>query len=414
MKRGNIESVTTSDKTFSGIIKLEDAKKYDFFAIGIGDNNNTKIQIYVKNISVHKRNKGNLIVDGAITTDKLAAHAVTAAKINVKDLFAQDITATGTIRGVTLRGSKGEIGGFEINSTRLYSVDSSGTYAAYFGSYDFNKTNAFVAQTKVNGSWVNTLEMRYDGSIISRDKKNTNYRTTIQEGTVTCTGNDGWSTSTTVELRNGEIWFYRNKDSIEASIGFDEHGQNSNSATARVTRINASNSGLLLSCQNTPGLYIYKNSLRAWVNLDMNHKSIINSSDERLKTNILPFTSSVLPELGRLGIVSYEWKETGEQVKAGFTAQNMQSVFPELVEANDAGILGIKTLELMPYVVKGVQELTNKTEELQEQIKKVRCQQEGDTISLRAQVSSLQYQLQQAFNQLAIQAEQIKKLQAEG
>lgn len=414
MKRGNIESVTTSDKTFSGIIKLEDAKKYDFFAIGIGDNNNTKIQIYVKNISVHKRNKGNLIVDGAITTDKLAAHAVTAAKINVKDLFAQDITATGTIRGVTLRGSKGEIGGFEINSTRLYSVDSSGTYAAYFGSYDFNKTNAFVAQTKVNGSWVNTLEMRYDGSIISRDKKNTNYRTTIQEGTVTCTGNDGWSTSTTVELRNGEIWFYRNKDSIEASIGFDEHGQNSNSATARVTRINASNSGLLLSCQNTPGLYIYKNSLRAWVNLDMNHKSIINSSDERLKTNILPFTSSVLPELGRLGIVSYEWKETGEQVKAGFTAQNMQSVFPELVEANDAGILGIKTLELMPYVVKGVQELTNKTEELQEQIKKVRCQQEGDTISLRAQVSSLQYQLQQAFNQLAIQAEQIKKLQVEG
>lgn len=414
MKRGNIESVTTSDKTFSGIIKLEDAKKYDFFAIGIGDNNNTKIQIYVKNISVHKRNKGNLIVDGAITTDKLAAHAVTAAKINVKDLFAQDITATGTIRGVTLRGSKGEIGGFEINSTRLYSVDSSGTYAAYFGSYDFNKTNAFVAQTKVNGSWVNTLEMRYDGSIISRDKKNTNYRTTIQEGTVTCTGNDGWSTSTTVELRNGEIWFYRNKDSIEASIGFDEHGQNSNSATARVTRINASNSGLLLSCQNTPGLYIYKNSLRAWVNLDMNHKSIINSSDERLKTNILPFTSSVLLELGRLGIVSYEWKETGEQVKAGFTAQNMQSVFPELVEANDAGILGIKTLELMPYVVKGVQELSSKAEDLQEQIKKVRCRQEGDTISLRAQVSSLQYQLQQAFNQLAIQAEQIKKLQAEG
>ena len=414
MHQGTNVQITTSDKTFSGTIKMGSVRQYGFYAVGINDVSDTKIQIYAKNISLHKRNKGNLIVDGAITTDKLAAQAVTAAKINVKDLFAQDITATGTIRGVTLRGSKGEIGGFQINSTRLYSVDSSGAYAAYFGSYDFNKTNAFVAQTKVNGSWVNTLEMRYDGSIISRDKKNTNYRTTIQEGTVTCTGNDGWSTSTTVELRNGEIWFYRNKDSIEASIGFDEHGQNSNSATARVTRINASNSGLLLSCQNTPGLYIYKNSLRAWVNLDMNHKSIINSSDECLKTNILPFTRSVLPELGRLGIVSYAWKETGEQVKAGFTAQNMQSVFPELVEANDAGILGIKTLELMPYVVKGVQELTNKTEELQEQIKKVRCQQEGDTISLRTQVSSLQYQLQQAFSQLAIQAEQIKKLQAEG
>ena len=424
MHQGTNVQITTSDKTFSGTIKLGSIRQHGFYAVGINDASDTKIQIYAKNISLHKRNKGNLIVDGAITaskiasgsitTDKLAAQAVTAAKINVKDLFAQDITATGTIRGVTLQGSKGEIGGFQINSTRLYSVDSSGTYAAYFGSYDFNKINAFVAQTKVNENWVNVLEMRYDGSIISRDKKNTNYRTTIQEGTVTCTGNDGWSASTTVELRNGEIWFYRNKDSIEASIGFDEHGQNSNSATARVTRINASNSGLLLSCQNTPGLYIYKNSLRAWVNLDMNHKSIINSSDERLKTNIVPFAKSVLPELSRLGIVSYAWKETGEQVKAGFTAQNMQSVFPELVEANDAGILGIKTLELMPYVIKGVQELSSKAEDLQEQIKKVRCQQEGDTISLRAQVSSLQYQLQQAFNQLAIQAEQIKKLQAEG
>ena len=424
MHQGTNVQITTSDKTFSGTIKLGSVRQHGFYAVGINDVSNTKIQIYAKNISLHKRNKGNLIVDGAITaskiasgsvtTDKLAAQAVTAAKINVKDLFAQDITATGTIRGVTLQGTKGEIGGFQINSTRLYSVDSSGTYAAYFGSYDFNKTNVFVAQTKVGGTWVNTVEMRYDGSIISRNKANTNYRTTIREGTVTCTGNDGWSTSTTVELRNGEIWFYRNKDSIEASLGFDEHGQNSNSTTARVTRINASNNGLLLSCQNSPGLYIYKNSMMAWVNLDMNHHSIINSSDERLKTNILPFTKSVLPELSRLGIVSYAWKETGEQVKAGFTAQNMQSVFPELVEANDAGILGIKTLELMPYVVKGVQELSSKAEDLQEQIKKVRCRQEGDTISLRAQVSSLQYQLQQAFNQLAIQAEQIKKLQAEG
>ena len=424
MHQGTNVQITTSDKTFSGTIKLGSVRQHGFYAVGINDVSNTKIQIYAKNISLHKRNKGNLIVDGAITaskiasgsvtTDKLAAQAVTAAKINVKDLFAQDITATGTIRGVTLQGTKGEIGGFQINSTRLYSVDSSGTYAAYFGSYDFNKTNVFVAQTKVGGTWVNTVEMRYDGSIISRNKANTNYRTTIREGTVTCTGNDGWSTSTTVELRNGEIWFYRNKDSIEASLGFDEYGQNSNSTTARVTRINASNNGLLLSCQNSPGLYIYKNSMMAWVNLDMNHHSIINSSDERLKTNILPFTKSVLPELSRLGIVSYAWKETGEQVKAGFTAQNMQSVFPELVEANDAGILGIKTLELMPYVVKGVQELSSKAEDLQEQIKKVRCRQEGDTISLRAQVSSLQYQLQQAFNQLAIQAEQIKKLQAEG
>lgn len=420
MHQGTNVQITTSDKTFSGTIKLGSIRQHGFYAVGINDVSDTKIQIYAKNISLHKRNKGNLIVDGAITaskiasgsitTDKLAAQAVTAAKINAKDLFAQDITATGTIRGVTLQGTKGEIGGFQINSTRLYSVDSSGTYAAYFGSYDFNKTNAFVAQTKVNGSWINTIEMRYDGSVISRKKTNTNVRVTLADGGVICQGS-----AVSVELRDGEIKMYRkNAPNEGAEFVFTEYGDIETGKSDWATQILTKTDALNLGGGGEVTLQLWRNEIRALANLDMSSHSIINSSDERLKTNILPFTRSLLPELSRLGIVSYAWKETGEQVKAGFTAQNMQSVFPELVEANDAGILGIKTLELMPYVIKGVQELSSKAEDLQEQIKKVRCQQEGDTISLRAQVSSLQYQLQQAFNQLAIQAEQIKKLQAEG
>lgn len=44
----------------------------------------------------------------AVSADKLAANAVTAAKINVTDLFAQNITATGTITGVNIKGATGE------------------------------------------------------------------------------------------------------------------------------------------------------------------------------------------------------------------------------------------------------------------------------------------------------------------
>ncbi|MCD8382779.1 MAG: phage tail protein [Clostridiales bacterium] len=51
------------------------------------------------------------IASAAITTDKLAANAVTAAKIDVTDLFAQDITATGTITGVTIKGATGDFSG---------------------------------------------------------------------------------------------------------------------------------------------------------------------------------------------------------------------------------------------------------------------------------------------------------------
>lgn len=67
------------------------------------------------------------IAAGAITTAKLAAQAVTAEKINVLDLFAQEITATGTITGATLRSAKiysteGEIGGFTIEPGAIYSA----------------------------------------------------------------------------------------------------------------------------------------------------------------------------------------------------------------------------------------------------------------------------------------------------
>lgn len=44
------------------------------------------------------------IASGTITGNEIKAKAITAAKIDVMDLFAQDITATGTIRGVNLVG----------------------------------------------------------------------------------------------------------------------------------------------------------------------------------------------------------------------------------------------------------------------------------------------------------------------
>ena len=49
--------------------------------------------------------KADHIESGAITTDKLAAKAVKAEKIDVDNLFAQDITATGTITGAQLIGA---------------------------------------------------------------------------------------------------------------------------------------------------------------------------------------------------------------------------------------------------------------------------------------------------------------------
>lgn len=54
---------------------------------------------------------GRIITTGYISADRIAAGSITADKIDVNSIFAKDITATGTITGVTLKGAKGEFSG---------------------------------------------------------------------------------------------------------------------------------------------------------------------------------------------------------------------------------------------------------------------------------------------------------------
>lgn len=67
------------------------------------------------------------IGSNAITTAKLAAEAVTAVKIDVDDLFAQNITATGTITGARLRtassGARVEMS-TSANSFKIYDASA--------------------------------------------------------------------------------------------------------------------------------------------------------------------------------------------------------------------------------------------------------------------------------------------------
>lgn len=81
---------------------------------------------------------GNVKVSGEMIVD----YSITASKINVADLFAQDITATGSITGVNLIGatgsfsgkitaSEGEIAGWKVTTSRLLKENTeSGLYVA--------------------------------------------------------------------------------------------------------------------------------------------------------------------------------------------------------------------------------------------------------------------------------------------
>lgn len=69
------------------------------------------------------------------------------------------------------------------------------------------------------------------------------------------------------------------------------------------------------------------------------------TSDERLKTNI-EVISSAIEKVEKINGVTFEWKESG-QASAGVIAQNVESVFPQLVVGEETktvnynGLIGV-------------------------------------------------------------------------
>lgn len=81
------------------------------------------------------------------------------------------------------------------------------------------------------------------------------------------------------------------------------------------------------------------------------------NSDSRLKQNIVPLNGS-LQNLQRLNGYRYNWKAATADttVQTGLLAQEVQSVFPELVKENDKGILSVNYTGLVPHLLEGLKE----------------------------------------------------------
>ena len=96
--------------------------------------------------------------------------------------------------------------------------------------------------------------------------------------------------------------------------------------------------------------------------------SFHESSDARWKKNIRPFTEPVFDKLNGLEICSYDWidETKGSSVVAGIIAQNLQTVFPDLITTDDDGYLYISQYGLIPYLVKALQEANARIKNLED------------------------------------------------
>lgn len=91
-------------------------------------------------------------------------------------------------------------------------------------------------------------------------------------------------------------------------------------------------------------------------------------SDRRYKNNIEDSTVSGLDIVNSLKTYSYRKEYDGkiEDIACGIMAQDVQKYAPEAFFENPDGAYSYRTFELVPYLIKAIQELNQRLEKLEE------------------------------------------------
>ncbi len=102
--------------------------------------------------------------------------------------------------------------------------------------------------------------------------------------------------------------------------------------------------------------------------IDPTNTSLICSSDERLKNNILTLDNSLEKIMGLRG-VSFEWiSQSDGDRHLGFIAQEVQEVIPEMVFEGEDGFLTVGSNMLLPILTNAIQEQQVQIEALAESV----------------------------------------------
>lgn len=96
------------------------------------------------------------------------------------------------------------------------------------------------------------------------------------------------------------------------------------------------------------------------------------SSDSRLKDNLQPIENNI----NKLNAYKYTWNENADKDKVGkedygLIAQEVQEVYPEIVQKRSDGYLGINYIKLVPILFSYIKDLNNEITNLTNRIQKL-------------------------------------------
>ena len=290
---------------------------------------------------------------GSVTSTILGANSVTADKVLMdqamarrfvsSDIFTDTLAAKNAfinklrsvvVSATLLEGYKGRIGGFQI-----------GTHDKDPSTYWITGTNQFaVGMSNGSSKWEQTALWVNWGDDWGKVGDNAWY--VKRTGEMHCRNTAHfWKTPVVHgDLRVGGHIYYINEN--DKTGGYWMY-------SPAFTKIDKYNGYLYF--------YDFNERQSDWIPLN---KEI---SDRRYKTNIKDSEISALDVVDKLKTYSYrkEYDDKVEDIACGIMAQDVQKYAPEAFYENPDGAYSYRTFELVPYLIKAIQELNQKVERLE-------------------------------------------------
>ena len=308
----------------------------------------TAIDGYFKRLFVGDARIGKLNTDiiesNSITADKVIMDSAMAKKIVSSDVFTDQLAAKNAfinklrsvvVSATLLEGFKGRIGGFQIGT---HDKDPSVYWLTGQNQFDVGMSNGSSAwgQTALWVNWGNDWNKP---------------------------GNSAWYVKRTGEMYCKNTAHFWNTPVVHGNlrVGGNIYYINDNDKTGGYWMY----SPAFKKIDKSKGyLYFYDFDEKQtdWIPLN---KEI---SDRRYKTNIQDSKVSALEVITRLKTYSYrkEYDDKIEDISCGIMAQDIQKYVPEAFYENPDGAYSYRTFELVPYLIKAIQELNQKLEKVNE------------------------------------------------
>lgn len=329
----------------------------------------------IKSAMIDKLKTANF-ESGSVTTAILDAEAVTADKVKFDNAFIRKmITNEAFIEQLTSK---------QIFATKVESVVSRSTFLeAYQGRIGGFTIGRF---DQGRGRWISGINQfsvgMGNGEGGSYNGENTAFWANWGYSWDS-PGPNAWyvTTSGNMYCRNGADFHGKVDFSNRSTVNFYSQPSFSNGAVINGSlnvsgRITYSGGEWLYSpiynklwkdySQGGEWLYLDRqgNSGRDWIQMN---KEI---SDRRYKSNIQDSQVSGLDAINNLKTYSYRKEYDGkiEDIACGIMAQDVQKYAPEAFFENPDGAYSYRTFELVPYLIKAIQELNQKIEKMEKTI----------------------------------------------